>query len=80
MNDFSIVDDVLTLLILVYDIDIVDGNFIGEQYRSVQKDDNFVRLLRYNNDICYVSNINAAFQSFGCPNCDTFFSRTFNLE
>ena len=27
-----------------------------------------------------MSNIIAVFQSFRCPNCDTFFSRTFNLE
>ena len=39
-----------------------------------------MRLLRYINHICYVSNINAVFQAFRCPNCDTFFNRTFNLE
>ena len=39
-----------------------------------------MRLLTYNNHICYVNNIKAVFQSFGCPNCDTFFNRTFNLE
>ena len=66
---------------MLYDIDIVDGNIIGElARRSVQKYDNTVRLLRYNNHICYVSNINAVFQSFPCPNCDTFSNRTFNLE
>ena len=27
-----------------------------------------------------MSNINAIFQSLRCPNCDTFFNRTFNLE
>ena len=37
-------------------------------------------LLRYNNLISYVSNINAVFQAFRCRNCDTFFSRAFNLE
>ena len=39
-----------------------------------------MRLLRYNSHICYVSNINAVSQSFRCPNCDTFFNRTFKLE
>ena len=39
-----------------------------------------MRLLRYNNHICYVNNINEVSQSFRCPNCDTFFNRTFNLE
>ena len=27
-----------------------------------------------------MSNINAVFQAFRCPNCDTFFGRAFNLE
>ena len=81
MNDFPIVEDLLTRNILLYDIDIVDGNIVGElARRSVQKYENTVRLLRYNNHICYVNNINAVLQSFRCPNCDTFFNRTFNLE
>ena len=47
MNDIPIVEDLLTLNILLYDIDIVDGNNIGElARRSVQKNDNTVRLLR----------------------------------
>ena len=81
MNDIPTVEDLLTLNILLYDINIVDGNIVGELARgSVQKFENTVRLLRYNNHICYVNNINAVFQSFRCPNCDTFFNRTFNLE
>ena len=81
INDVPSVEDLLTLNILLYDIDIVDGNNIGElARRTVQKDENTVRLLRYNNHICYVNNINAVFQSFRCPNCDTSFNRTFNLE
>ena len=81
MNDIPIVEDQLNLNILLYDIDIVDGNIVGElARRGVQKYESTVRLLRYNNHICYVSNINAIFQSFRCPNCDTFFNRTFNLE
>ena len=81
MNDIPFVEDLLTLNIVLYDIDFVDGNIIGElARRSVQKYEYTVRLLRYNNHICYVNNINAVFQSFRCPNCDTFFNRTFNLE
>ena len=81
MNDIPIVEDLLTLNIIPYGIDIVDGNIVGElAKRSVQKHENTVRLLRYNNHICYVNSINAVFQSFRCPNCDTFFNRTFNLE
>ena len=81
MNDIPFVKDLLTLNILLYDIDIVDGNIIGELARpSVQKYENTVRLLRYNNHICYVNNIHAVFQFFRCPNCDSFFNRTINLE
>ena len=81
MNDILFVEDLLTLNIVLYGIDIVDGNVIGElAKRSVQKDENTVRLLRYNNHICYVNNINAVFQSFRRPNCDNSFNRTFNLE
>ena len=54
---------------------------IGElATRGLQKYNTSVGLLRYNNHICYMSNINAVFQSFRCPNCDTFFNRIFNLE
>ena len=81
LNDIPTVEDLLALKILLYDIDIVDGNIVGElARRSVQKYKNTVRLLRYNKHICYVNNVNAVFQSFRCPNCDTFFNRTFNLE
>ena len=81
MKVIPIAEGLLTLNILLYEIDIVDGNIIEElARRSVQKYDKIVRLLRYNNHICYVSNINAVFQSFRCPNCDTFCNRTFNLE
>ena len=76
MNDIPTVEDRLTLNILLYDIDIVDGNIVEElARRSVQKYENNVRLLRYNNHICYVSNINAVFQAFGCPNCDIFLTK-----
>jgi len=50
MNDIAIVEDLLTLNILLYDIDIVNRIFIEELARGiVQKYDNTVRLLRYNN-------------------------------
>ena len=81
MNDIPTFEDLPTLNILLCDIDSVDSNIIGElSRRSVQKYENTVRLLRYNNHICYVSNLKAVFKAFRCPNCDTFFSRAFNLE
>ena len=81
MIDITTVEDLLTLNILLYDKDIVDGNIFGELARRfVQQYEHIVRLLRCNIHICYVNNVNAVFQSFGCPKCDTFFSKTFNLE
>ena len=81
MNDVPIVEDLLTLNILLHDIDIVNRNNIGElARRGVYKGVKMVKLLRYSYHICYVINIKAVFQSFGCPNCDTFFSGTYNLE
>ena len=62
MNDIPIVEDLLKLNILLYYIDIVDANIVGElTKRSVQKYENTVKLLRYNNHICYVNNINEVF-------------------
>ena len=59
----------------------VDGELIGELCRrSIQKYENSVKLLRYNNHICYVSNINVLFKAFRCTTCDTFFSKAGNLE
>ena len=81
MNDIPFVEDQLTINVVLYDTDIVDGNIIGElARRSAQKYDNTVRLLRYNNHVCYVSNLNSVIQSFRCPNFYTSFNKTFNLE
>ena len=73
MNTFPVVEDVLTFTILLSHLDFVDGNNIGEfARRGVQKYKNTVRLLRYDNHISYVRNINVAFQFFRCPNFDAF--------
>ena len=81
MNNIPVVEDLLTLNILLYDIDIVDGNIVGElARRSVQKYENTVRLQRYNNHICYVNNINAVFQTFRSLICDIFFQQNVQLR
>ena len=65
MNNIPTVENLLTLNKLLYDVDIVDGNIVGElARRSVQNYENTVRLLRCNNHLCYVNNINAVSQSF----------------
>ena len=81
MTDVPKVEEMLHLNIYLYDIDFVDGELIGELCRrSIQKYEKSVKLLRYNNHICYVNNINALFKVFRCTTCDTFFSKTGNLE
>ena len=81
MNDIPIVEDMLTLNVLLYHIEIVYENVIGEiAGRSAQKYENTARLLRYNNHKCYVNNFNAVFQFFRCPMLGLFFNRTINLE
>ena len=58
LNDIPKVEDLLQLKIFLYDIDFVDGELIGELYRrSIQKYEKSVKLIRYNNHICYVKNI-----------------------
>ena len=81
MNDIPKVEGLLQLNIFPYDIDFGDGELIGELCRrSIQKYEKNVKLLRYNNYNCYVNNINALFKAFWCTTCDTFCSKTGNLE
>ena len=81
MTDIPKVEEMLQLNIFLYDIDFVDGELVGElARRSIQKFEKSVKLLRYNNHICYVSDMNSIFKSFHCSTCDTIFSKTGNLE
>ena len=81
MTDIPKVEDLLHLNIFLYDIDFVVGELIGELCRSsIQKFEKSVKLLRYNIHICFVNNINAVFKAFRSTTCDTFFSKTGNLE
>ena len=67
--------------IFIYDIDIEDGDFEGElARRSFQMYKNNINLLRYNNHICYVDDINTFFKRFRCPNFDTFIKRAGNFH
>ena len=81
MTDIPKVEEMLQLNIFLYDIDFVDGELIGElARRSIQKFEKSDKLLRSNNHICYVSDMNSFFISFRCSTCDTIFSKTGNLE
>ena len=62
---FPIVEDLVQVNFILYDIDFVDGAMIRElARRNVRKPSNAVRLLRYNSHLCYVSNINIPFKAF----------------
>ena len=81
MTDIPKVEEMLQLNIFLLDIDFVDGELIGEQARrSIQKFEKSVKLLRNNNQICYVSDVNLFFKSFGCSTCDSISSKTGILE
>ena len=81
LNDIPKVEDLLQLIIFLYDIDFVDGELSCELCRrNSQKYENSGKLLRYNNHICYVNKINVLFKALRCTTCDTFSSKTGNLE
>ena len=67
--------------IFIYDIDIEEGEFVGElAIRSVEMYEKNINLLRYNNHICYVEDINTFFKRFRCPSCDTFIKYVSNFN
>ena len=73
--------EMLQLKFVLYDIDFMDGEMIGElARRSIQKFEKSVKLLRYNNRVCYVSDMNSFFKSFHRSTRDIIFSKTGNLE
>ena len=67
--------------IFIYDIDIVDGDFVCElARRSVEMYEKNINLLRYNNRICYLDDINTFCKRFRCPSCDTFIQKAGNFN
>ena len=59
----------------------MDDELIGELARSsIQKFGKSVKLLRYNNHFCYVSELISFFKSFRCSSCDSIFSKTGKLQ
>ena len=76
MEDIAAVEAIVQADIFLYDIDIVDGFMFGElKIRNVRKHSIIVRLLRYNCDLCHVSNMHAFFTTYHCPSCDPFIKK-----
>ena len=81
MDDIPSVEDIVSNNIFIYDIDLIDGAMVGElARRSIKKYEKNVQLIRFSGHICYLDNINALFEAFRCPTCDTYFQKTGNLE
>ena len=80
-NVIPIVEDLLTLNILLCDNDIVDSNIIGEFARgSVQKYEKNCATAKIQQTHILREQHIAVFQCFRCPSFVTFFNRTFILE
>ena len=76
MYNRPIVEDVVGKSIFIYDIDIENGDFVGElARRNIGKNENTLKLLQYNNHIVYNNNIDNFFKSLRCPTCDTLFHK-----
>ena len=76
-DQIPIIEELIKQNIFIYDFDIEDGEIIGELVRrSVERYDENIKLLRYNNHICYVNDINKFFKKFRCPSCDVFFNHS----
>ena len=81
MDDIPSVEDIVGIIIFIYDIDLIECAKVGElAQRSIKKYEKNVQLIRYNSHICYVNNIHALFKAFRCPTCDTYFQKTANLK
>ena len=81
MDDIPSVEDIVSINIFTYDINLIDGAMVGElARRSIKKYEKNFQLIRYNSRICYVDNIKALFKAFRCPTCDTYFQKTGHLE
>ena len=75
MDHLSLVEYVAEKFIFMYDIDIKEGDFVGQlARRSIDEDEKTVKLIRYSNHIFYVKNIETFFKRFRCPLCDTIFN------
>ena len=81
LEDLHVVERLAEVNILVYDIEVSDGANIGELAESSLRRFNSTAILwRYNNQICFVTDVNKMFESFSCSTCNTFFTRSSNLQ
>ena len=80
MNHIPIVEDLVTLNIVQYDIAIVDGNKIEKLVRRSVKNTKHWETTEKQQPHMLLGNFIAVLQSFRFLYYDTLFNRTFNLE
>ena len=77
LDQIPIIENLVEKNIFIYDFTIEDGEIVGELIRrSIERYEENIKLLRYNNHICYVNDINKFFKKFRCPSCDVFFNHS----
>ena len=81
LEDLHLVERLAEVKILVFDTEVSDSGNIGElAERSLRRFNSTATLLRYNNHICYVTDVNKVFKTFRCSTCNFFFTRRSNLQ
>ena len=81
MNHLVFVENAIKHIIIIYDIDIQGGDFVGElSRRSIEMYENSITLMRYNSHNCYVDDIDTLIKRFPCPTCDTFVKHAGNFH
>ena len=64
LDQIAIIENLVEKNIFIYDLTIEDGEIVGELIRrSIERYEENIKLLRYNNHICYVNDINKAVMS-----------------
>ena len=77
LDQIPINENLVEKKIFIYDFTIEDGKVVGELIRrSLERYEENIKVLRYNNYICYVNDINKFFKKFRCPSCDVFFNHS----
>ena len=58
MDDIPSVEDIEGINFFIYDIDLIDGEMVGElARRTIKKYEKNLHLIRYKSHVCYVDNI-----------------------
>ena len=77
VEDLPVVEEIVQRNIFKYDFDIQEGEYVGELARqSIGRFNKTVKLLRFNNHIIHINNLDSFFKCFRCPSFNNFFKRS----